>query len=575
MNRRDLIKLLGVGISPAAFPQQLSDPLHPPVNLDVHGEDMPSGMDMASDNFVRSRALGVANQARAVLTRSGGDLRHGVYQDTIFTPDRLVKNPPRKLFSVELPGDARGLEGQPLIVPGVKMASGYTRDLLLSATMSNHVYAHDARDGTPLWMTWLGVPIDGSPKIDGHLINDHWGILSTGQIDGTLLYVVSWTSQDGTAANGQHRLHAIDLTRGIQAKPPLALSQETTTMQRKQRASLSLMGRTLYIPWGTIQETAKGAHGFVTAVDVDTWKVTGELNLTPTGSGAGIWMAGQGMSSNGAYLYAMTGNGDYDGVQNFGECFIKFDKNLRVVDQWSPFRDSVRAPTDQDKLRGNGDMDLGAGGCIYIPESDLVVGAGKDGILYVLRASNMKAGPITAPTFITFNGMGIDPTPANLYDLNTVMARTDRRTHHMHSTPVYWQGKLYVWGENGNGRVNSIDKNGKVQFLARTAEISSPYAPAIPGGMPGSMMCLSANGDKDGVLWAIVPDGDANRTVTTGRLFAFHAQDFTDRLPDGDLQIRRLWMSDPHHVYNKFLPPVISNGIAYVGTYDRRVEAWG
>lgn len=557
MTRRRLLSAL------AALPALAQQ--HPVVNLDQHGEDMPAGMDMASDNALRARASLQPGGARPALTRSGGNLRHGVYQDTIFTPDRVVKSPPRKVFTVQLPGDARGLESQPLIVPGVKIA-GETHDVMVSSTMGNQIYAHDANDGTPLWMCYLGNPIVGTRKIDGWLLNENWGVLSTGVIDGNTLYVVAWISPDGTPGRGVHSLHAIDLPSGQQSKLPLTLANETIAMQRKQRSSLTQIGRTLYVPWGTIQETAKGAHGFVTAVDLDGWMVTGEWNASPTGSGAGIWMAGQALSSDGQYLYAMTGNGDYDGVKNFGESFVKLDQSLRVVDHWSPFRDSARGTTG-----GWNDMDLGSGGCIVIPEMGVVLGAGKDGILYTLNKDKLKAGPVQPPVFFTFNGMGLNATPRNAADLNQLFYG---KTHHMHSTPIYWAGKLYCWGENGNGRVWSINNTGAVEFLARTAEIASPYSPPTPGGMPGSMQCLSADGDKNGILWAVVPDGDANRQITTGRVFAFDASNWDGKLPDGDSQLRRLWMSDPHHTYSKFNPPVVSGGKLYVPTYNATVEVW-
>ena len=103
---------------------------------------------------------------------------------------------------------------------------------------------------------------------------------------------------------------------------------DSGNVQRKQRAALTLTNvqgkKTVFIPWGTIQETANGAHGFITAVDLASFKVTTEWNATPTGKGSGIWMAGQGLCADDeGFLFSMTGNGDFDGVKNFGESFVK------------------------------------------------------------------------------------------------------------------------------------------------------------------------------------------------------------------------------------------------------------
>ena len=564
MKRREFLSLAAVAAMPVAAQDSIKGVV---TNMDSHGDvPMPSGMDRASNVALLAKAP-VANRSLAVLTRSGNNLRSGAYtNETTFTPTSLVRNPPRKLFTIALPGDARGLEAQPLLVPGVTITDGTAHDLLISSTMGNQVYAHDANDGTPLWQVRLGNPILGSTRIDGWKINQFWGVLSTGAVSGSKLYVVAWSSPDGTPPKATHRLHEIDVADGSQSRPPIALTSPSS-IQRKQRASLTIVGTKLFIPWGTVQETADGAHGFITGVDLATWKVFREWNATTKGSGAGIWMAGQGPSCDDKHLYLMTGNGDYDGVNNFGESFVKLDLNLNVVDHWSPFRDSNRGTGG-----GWDDMDLGSGGCLYIPSLNLVLGAGKDGILYMLNANNLKAGPLRPPIFFTFNGLGLDAAPTDVRRLNTLV---NGKTHHQHSTPIYWNGKLFCWGENGNGRWWSIDKGGRVGFVGRTAEVASPYSPASPGGMPGAMMCLSASGNANGILWAVVPDGDANRLITTGRVFAFDVNNVGARMADGDPQMTRLWMSDPHHTYNKFNVPLVSAGKLYVPTYDATIEVWG
>ena len=129
--------------------------------------------------------------------------------------------------------------------------------------------------------------------------------------------------------------------------------------------------------------------------------------------------------------------------------------------------------------------------------------------------------------------------------------------------------------ENGNLRAWSIEASGAVKFLARSEEVASPFAPVPPGGMPGGMLCLSSNGTENGVVWACVPDGDANKQIVNGRVFAFDASDFSDALGDGDHRIKRLWMSEPHHTYNKFNVPVVNGGRLYAPTYNGLVDVYG
>lgn len=561
-----------------------------PVNLDEHGDMKLSGVDAASAHVmadINPAAAPPVGPIRPVFTRSGGNLRHGVYdQETRLTPD-VVRSGLRKRFSLVMTGDKRGMEAQPLFAPSVRTGAK-TRDLCICCTMANQVWAFDANNGQLAWKVTLGKPINGSKQIDAWLINDHWGILSTGVIDDGLLYCVAWISVDGTAKKGKHSLFKIRLTDG-RVIASIALPG-SGNVQRKQRASLTLTNvngkKTVFIPWGTIQEVAGGAHGFVTAVDLASFKIVTEFNATPTGKGSGIWMAGQGLcADNEGVLYCMTGNGDFDGVQNFGESFLKLrydGSKISVVDWWSPWRDA-----DRNQNGGWDDMDLGSGGCIAIPELDLVCGAGKDGILYVLDRQNMgktKSGDFANPQanyqklksppifFTYFPGFGKSAAPNDIKSLDMLFAG---RTHHMHGTPVYWNKKIYCMGENANLRAWSIDASGTVKFLARSEEVASPFAPVPPGGMPGGMLCLSSNGNNDGVIWACVPDEDANKKVVNGRVFAFDASDFSDVLGDGDHRIKRLWMSDPHYTYNKFNVPVVNGGRLYVPTYDGKVDVYG
>jgi outer membrane protein assembly factor BamB len=562
-----------------------------PVNLDEHGETKLSGVDAASQHVMAGMNAAPAPAAgpiQPVFTRSGGNLRHGAYSvETRLTP-AVVRGGLRKLFTLAMTGDKRGMEAQPLFAPSVRAKNGQIHDLCICSTMANQVWAFDANSGRVVWKVSLGKPVNGSQQIDAWLINDHWGILSTGVVDDGFLYCVAWISGDGSAKSGKHSLFKVRLSDG-RVVGSIALSAPGV-VQRKQRAALTLTNvngkKTVFIPWGTIQETADGAHGFITAVDLGAFQVVTEWSATPTGKGSGIWMAGQGLCADDeGFLYCLTGNGDFDGVKNFSESFLKLryeGASITVVDWWSPWRDA-----DRGKTGGWDDMDLGAGGAVVIPELGLVCGAGKDGILYVLdwrRMGQTKpedfANPqvnygklkSTAGFFTYFPGFDKSPTPNDPKSLDTLFAD---RTHHMHGTPLYWNNKLYCMGENGNLRAWSIEPSGAVKFLARSEEVASPFAPVPPGGMPGGMLCLSSNGLRDGVVWACVPDADANKYIVTGRVFAFDASDFSDVLGDGDHRIKRLWMSDPHYTYNKFNVPVVNGGRLYVPTYDGTVDVYG
>ena len=66
----------------------------------------------------------------SVLTRSYNNARPGANPaESVLTAAAVRSRGIRRLFSLPLPGDRRGAEAQPLIVPGVALPGGRTRDL--------------------------------------------------------------------------------------------------------------------------------------------------------------------------------------------------------------------------------------------------------------------------------------------------------------------------------------------------------------------------------------------------------------------------------------------------------------
>jgi hypothetical protein len=127
---------------------------------------------------------------------------------------------------------------------------------------------------------------------------------------------------------------------------------------------------------------------------------------------------------------------------------------------------------------------------------------------------------------------------------------------------------LFCWGENGNLRAWSLAANGVAAYLACGAEVASAQSREQFGGMPGAMMCLSANGaaPNTAVLWACVPYLDANAAVSPGRLLAYDANAF-GTFAEGSKQLRVLWDSQDWNLtfsFCKFTPPVVANGKHYV-----------
>jgi outer membrane protein assembly factor BamB len=591
----------------------------------------------------------------SVTTRSYTNARTGAnIHETVLTPALVRTRGIKRLFTLKL-DDARGTEGAPLIVAGAgPFADGSHHDAVYICTMNNSVWAFDANTGAKLWPApvALGPPVKNIPRgmpkagnIDSKFINDHWGILSTPVIDteSNTLYAITWSSEANTAQQSLlqsvHHLHALDITNGSARHPAIKLDgiiDEDSGFRfispaQKQRAALLLervkdgagnMHKTLFMVCGSVAETSRRAHGWVLAFDLEKFALAATYVTTRNTHGAGIWHAARGpCADNNGNLYCMTGNGGWDGVKDFAESFIRLTykpaegnqkATLEIGDWFTPFLDnSIKGPDHHTVAQGRNpettnnrgydwtDQDLGSGGPVFLEDLGLIIGAGKDGILYVLdknkfgktqlsdleNPANNYAKLKAPPTFFTFNGIGIDPAPNDPRTLNHYFL--DNKTHHLHGSPVYWNSPrhghlLFCWGENESLRAWKIVPNGVATFLAKGAEIASLGAAGSDGhgGMPGGMLTVSSNGSvpATGVVWSLAPlNGDANSQVTPGVLRAYDAEEF-DTNPDGSLAFRLLWHSDQWNInfsHNKFNVPVVANGKIYVPTYDGTVDVYG
>ena len=574
-----------------------------------------------------------------VTMRSYNAARTGANEEeSDFTPQVVGNNLMVKRFSIELMDDPR-LEAQPLYVSGLKMSDKVVHDVLYVCTMGNNIWAFDANTGKAIWAkpTNLGPPIKPKPmphagfpdatEIDIWGVNILWGILSTPVIDPDTnrMYVACWTSVDGTLSKAVHQLHEIDITSGRKlrmtaieatADPESSSGKPVATFsspRQKQRASLLLTtvagGRavkTVFVGCGMTHEEGDTTHGWLIAYDVASLQRTAAWCTTPNGAGSGIWQAGQGPAADqNGDIYLMTANyGVVDqnkrtaipAVGDLPESLVKLrymppaadatSGALRAVAWFTPFQDAQRNPNGDDNFQ---DYDLGSAGPVPLPGMNTVVGAGKDGVLYVLDTDDARFGMGSdyarlkqPPIFFTyFPGFGIDASQvANLDHL------FDGKTHHLHGSPAFWVSPtrgpmLFVWGENECLRAWSIDGTGKVTFVAKSAEMASAGLGG-KGGMPGGFLAVTSNQNApdSGIVWSVAPlSGDANRHVVEGIVRAYDASNL-DPIPnlDGTPRLKLLW--DSKHIPNntfsfcKFCPPAVVDGKLFIATYDGRVDVY-
>jgi hypothetical protein len=470
----------------------------------------------------------------SVLTQHNNGERTGAnLNEVILAPSNVNTNHFGMLFRRVVDDQ---IYGQPLVVANVKLRGG-THDLVYVTTVNNSVYAFDANDpyaSEPLWHVNFGTP----PNIyDGKYgcsdMNWNMGIIGTPVIDaqdGTL-YVVAVTR----IGNGfLHRLHALDLATGADR----ALSPVTITapgfapLMQSQRPGLLLSRGKVYIGYASHCDK-EPYHGFLISYDAKSLQQTGVFNTSPAGHAASVWQFGQAPAVDAqGNIYFVTGNGSWNGSSDFSESFLKLDPNLKILDWFTP--------TDHAHLDSI-DADLNCSGAVLVPGTGLVMDAGKQGVLYLVDSHHM----------------------GHLGDAQAV--QHFQATSSQLPSLVYWNSAksgalIYMWGQTD--RLRAYHFNGE-----RLKEAPFAIRPEVTQGHPGAMISLSANGDKDGILWAAIhASGNAWHESRPGILHAYDADDITHELWNSLENPAR----DDCNNYAKTAPPTIANGKVYLASFGTR-----
>lgn len=500
-----------------------------------------------------------------IITRHNDNRRTGAYlSETQLTPLNIGEDGFGRVATLSVLG---ACYAQPLVATGIG-AGRARRDILVVATMHNMVYGFNARTRAKLWERHLGPSVVlPHPQIGPAGYKDmEWevGIVSTPVIDTdrSMIWAVSTGDSGGSIS---HHLHQLDLATGAELKKVQisARSGNATFASNRQlqRASLLLSRNKIYLAFASYGDKTP-YHGWVLSYHADTLAAADVFCTVPNGNEgmAGIWQAGEGLcADDSGNVYVMTGNGGFDPANgNYGDCAIKLDENLAVQSFFSPFDN---AQLDQ------ADLDLGSGGLMAIPNQNLITGGGKQSLLYLMDMNDLGG----------FNKSG-DKV------LQKVAASQVDGNHHIHGTPVYWEGtnnrgpaekRIYVWPENDQMKAFGLvpGRQGLRLTNAPVAQTTVTDPTGFPGGtsgMPGGFMTVSANDTRDGIIWALHAwNENLNQKIGPGVLRAFDATSLQQKYSSKQNVGR-----DDYGNLAKFAPPTVANGQVYVasmGGIERKV----
>lgn len=523
----------------------------------------------SANNAVSATAtIGVTNLS-GVFTYHNDLARDGVNsQEFALTPSNVQSGSFGKLFGCAVDGE---IYAQPLWVANLTIGGG-THNVVFAATENDSVFAFDA-DASPCKQYWMksllpagAIPIPPGDTGEAFDINTMIGITGTPVIDPATqtLYVVAKT-KEGTS-NYHQRLHAMSLVDGSEKfSGPVDLTQSITVngtgdqgdgstctsaagkvpfcpLKEGQRAGLAFVNGNVYVAWASHGDN-QPYHGWIMAFNAANLQQAPVLfNDSPNGVEGGIWMSGGAPafdSSNN--IFVITGNGDYDGVTEFGESILKLNSSLALQDWFSP---NVQPALDQS------DWDLGAGGAVVLvdlpatsPVQHILIGGGKgvnqSGTMYVVNrdtgSMGHQANPDKSVQQFNLNGM-------------------------IYSTAAFWQNTMYIAAVNQ--QLVAYALNPTTSQFAQNPSSQSAHFFFFPGATP-SVSSTPAN--TNGIVWALDTDSttaaNASGMAAPAILFAYDATSLNNELWDST-------QGTGNAAGNavKFSVPVIANGKVYVGT---------
>jgi outer membrane protein assembly factor BamB len=265
--------------------------------------------------------------------------------------------------------------GQPLVYRGVAYVG----------TENDTIYALAATTGHVLWKLHVGTAVnvsivDSAPTLGSGCGDiDPLGITGTPVIDTStrVIYAVEETLTGGSHwQNIRHWLVAVSLSTHRElwhrdADPPDANeANHYYIAAEQQRPALTLYKSHVYFEYGGLDGDCGAYHGYVVGLPAGSPSGPMWSYQVPTQREGGIWGTGGAFVSASGDLYVATGNGSSNSLAHFdeGNSVVELSPTLHRLGYYAP-RNWVEL--------NNQDWDLGSASPIAVPNTSLLVAAGK------------------------------------------------------------------------------------------------------------------------------------------------------------------------------------------------------
>jgi hypothetical protein len=495
-----------------------------------------------------------AAQTNVLTANYGNDRSNANLQETVLTTANVEPVNFAKLGTFPVDGQ---IYAQPLYVNQLFISGRGVYNVVYTVTQHNSVYAYDADSAAApnlLWHVNLGPSVPaatfGASYTD---IAPEIGILSTPVIDlqRSAIYVTAATLENGSVV---YRLHALDLLSGAEKlNGPTVISASVKgtgvggvtggnipfdPLWHIQRPALLLANNAVYVAFGSHGDAGPW-HGWMVGYNAsDLSRRSALFMASPNGWGGAIWQSGSGPAADSTgSVYAISGNGSYDGLTELSESVLKFNSDLSLSGWATPPNWSVLA---------NNDYDLSAGPAL-IPGTHNIVAGDKYGQLYFID------GDALAPFASGQSG-------------NAQIIQG-----------VQWGGifNFALW-PTGNGTNVYLQQQGSSVIgyqIAGGGLNATPIGETAPTGaaIPYVGMAISANGSQTGtgILWETT--GNRSDPTLPATLHAFDAGNLTDEIWNSDMT----GGADSVGMFAKFANPTVANGKVFVPTWSGALTVYG
>ncbi|HWD91725.1 MAG TPA: chitobiase/beta-hexosaminidase C-terminal domain-containing protein, partial [Verrucomicrobiae bacterium] len=346
----------------------------------------------------------------------------------------------------------------------------------------------------------------------------------------------------------------VDATNGVVTFAP---------QNHMNRPACALAGGILYLSYGSYGDTDP-YHGWVIGYNATNFArltnyvfaTTPNATVNAFGVNAGegaLWMGGDGpcVDANGN-LYIEAGNGSFSAQTNggdYGDTFVKLsttNSGFAVADYFTPYNQASMAANDED---------LGSGGPILLPDAvgsaahpHLMIGAGKEGTLYLLDRDNLGK-------YILSSNPGATGDTQIAQEIKTVIGG-------VWGSPAYFNHEIFFQGAGdvlkGFGITNGVVTTSPIS--KSTTSFGSGY----------TTPSVSANGTSNGIVWVIQTDAYSGNGPAI--LHAYNATNLSQELYNSS----QIPARDNPGGAVKYAVPVVADGKVFVrGEYSLSVYGTG